>query len=385
MPLRPAGITVESDVLAAGVGLADSVRVQAKYATMPALTGLRGVAAIWVVVFHLFWPGADPVTRAGYLGVDIFFILSGFVLSHVYVRREDLLTRSGYLRFLLTRLARIYPLHLATLIFLLFVVAALPGFAQYSRPGSFGLTAFIANVFLVQNWGRHPVLGWNRPTWSLSAEWFAYLLFPIFVLVLRRLGRGALSLVLAMICLAATAAGTMLIEKHNLAGVGAAGMLRMAGEFSAGCFLYHGFAGGFRLAPKVGYVVAVSTLLAVDSGLPLQGLSLFSFATIVLLCAQDDNLVSRALSSRAIVYLGEISYSVYLLHWILIEIGYWICQTEHLKIRWRLMFACITLAVMAPASFRYIEEPARRWGRRVAATDVVPDFIGRQTRSSRLS
>src|SRR6185437_5078025 len=116
--------------------------LQTKYATMPALTGLRGIAAIWVVLFHLFWPGIDPVTRTGYLGVDIFFILSGFVLSHVYFCKEEFFTRSGYRRFLLTRLARIYPLHLATLIFLLIIVATLPGFTGYSRPGSFGLTAF---------------------------------------------------------------------------------------------------------------------------------------------------------------------------------------------------------------------------------------------------
>lgn len=352
---------------------------------MPALTGLRGVAAIWVVLFHLFWPGVDPLTRAGYLGVDIFFILSGFVLSHVYLRKEELVTRSGYLRFLLTRLARIYPLHLATLILLLFVVVALPGFTHYLRPGSFGLSAFIANLFLVQNWGRHPVLGWNRPTWSLSAEWFAYLLFPFCVLLLRKLKHRAVSLAFAVICLAATAALTMLIGKHDLAGVGAAGMLRMGGEFAAGCFLYHAFAGGFRLVPAVGYVVAISTLLAVDCGLPLQSLSLLSFATIVLLCAQGNNLVSMALSSRPIVYLGEISYSVYLLHWILIEIGYWICQTEHLRVRWRFVFACVALVVMAPASFRYIEEPARRWGRRIAAIGMPSDLVGTRISSSSLS
>lgn len=338
---------------------------------MPALTGLRGVAALWVVLFHLFWPGVDPITRAGYLGVDIFFILSGFVLSHVYFRKEGFLTRSGYLSFLLTRLARIYPLHFATLIFLLIVIVALPGFTHEFRPGSFDLTAFTANVFLVQNWGRHPPLGWNRPTWSLSAEWFAYLLFPLFVLLLRRLKHGLLSLVLAAGCLAATATATMLIGKHDFSGVGAAGMLRMAGEFSAGCFLYHAFAGGLRLAPATGYVISVAALLGLDSGLPLQSLALVSFATIVLLCAQNDNLVSKALSTKPIVYLGEISYSVYLLHWILIEIGNWICRTDHLKIRWRLLFACVSLAALAPASFRFIEEPARRWGRRIAAIQVT--------------
>lgn len=338
-----------------------------RYTTMPALTGLRGVAAVWVVLFHLLGPGVDAVTRAGYLGVDIFFILSGFVLSHVYFRKQGFLTRPGYVRFLLTRLARIYPLHLATLMLLLVVIAAFPGFIQYFRPGSFTLAAFIANVLLIQNWGGHPELGWNRPTWSLSAEWFAYLLFPLYILLLRRLNHWSVSLTIALLCLSATVAATMLTGGQNLAGVGVAGMLRMGGEFSAGCFLYHAFTSGFRLSPAVGYAVAISTLLGLDSGLPLQGLSLVSFATIVLLSAQSDNLVSTVLSTRALVYLGEISYSIYLLHWILIEIGYCICQTDHLRIRWRLIFGCVTLIIMAPASFKLIEEPGRRWGRRIAA------------------
>jgi peptidoglycan/LPS O-acetylase OafA/YrhL len=365
------GITGATEAYVVGQRSVESVPTRTRYATMPALTGLRGVAAIWVVLFHLFWPGVDPVTRAGYLGVDIFFILSGFVLTHVYFRKEELLTRPGYLRFLLTRLARIYPLHLVTLIFLLVAIVALPGFAHNFGPGSFNLTAFIANLFLIQNWGPHPLLGWNRPTWSLSAEWFAYLLFPLYVLLLRKLEHCSVSLILATVCLVATPATTMLIGNHDLSGVGVAGMLRMGGEFSAGCFLYHAFASGFRLSHVTGYVLAIATLLALDSSLPIQGLSLVSFAATILLCAQNDNLVSKILSIRAVVYLGEISYSVYLLHWILIEIANWICQTDHLKIRWRLLFACISLAVMAPASFRFIEEPARSWGRRIAVGSVV--------------
>src|SRR3954452_803959 len=78
---------------------------------IPALTGLHGLAAAWVFLFHLLHGEGVPVVEYGYMGVDIFFVLSGFVLSHVYLRQGDLATAGGYLRFVAVRLTRIYPLH----------------------------------------------------------------------------------------------------------------------------------------------------------------------------------------------------------------------------------------------------------------------------------
>jgi peptidoglycan/LPS O-acetylase OafA/YrhL len=107
------------------------VRDQSSPEPLPSLTPLRGIAALWVVVFHYCWhlPAlhVDRYTGAvykGYLAVDLFFMLSGFVISHVYRRvfaRQ--LTGQGYLDFLKARVARIYPLHLTVL--LLFVATAL--------------------------------------------------------------------------------------------------------------------------------------------------------------------------------------------------------------------------------------------------------------------
>src|ERR1700734_3983062 len=114
------------------------------------------------MLFHVFSSGGIPIIEMGYAGVDIFFLLSGFVLSHVYLRNEELATARGYMRFLGVRLARIYPLHIFTLCCLLLIVVALPDFAaHYSRSADrLGTGAFIANLFLIQDWG------WLSGNWN---------------------------------------------------------------------------------------------------------------------------------------------------------------------------------------------------------------------------
>src|ERR1700744_4959496 len=93
---------------------------------IPALTGLRGVAALWVVLFHMELETPIPIIEKGYLGVDIFFILSGFILMHVYADRKEF----NYNEFVRARLARIYPLHMLSLVVLGIIVCLLPGFAE---------------------------------------------------------------------------------------------------------------------------------------------------------------------------------------------------------------------------------------------------------------
>src|SRR5438874_7436960 len=128
------------------------------------LTGLRGVAACWVVLFHLYSEHGAPL-EGGYLGVDIFFILSGFVLSYVYAQEFQSKSSGAYVAFLTARVARIFPLHLAMLAVLGLIVVWLPGFADaYPKPHErFGLGPFIAAVFLVQNWFHFLPGCWNTP------------------------------------------------------------------------------------------------------------------------------------------------------------------------------------------------------------------------------
>lgn len=141
------------------------------------LTGLRGIGALWVVLFHLTFGHDIAIVKLGFLGVDLFFILSGFVLSQV--SKEIIVTPSQYLEFLRQRLTRIYPLHLFVLCALALIVLTVPGFEDRYDVPRFEPDAFVASLLLIQNWFYWLPACWNGPSWSLSAEWFAHLTFPI--------------------------------------------------------------------------------------------------------------------------------------------------------------------------------------------------------------
>ena len=160
------------------------------------LTGIRFVAAFWVFAYHLQGPFnvlgllsipvMGDVMRVGRLGVDLFFALSGFILTHTYLTRMGSSIRgSATLRFWWLCLARIYPVHLVML-----VIAGLAVFAQARILGEdidrdwWNPIDFIKNLLLIQEWGPNPERGWNFVAWSLSMEWLAYLVFPVLVLIL---------------------------------------------------------------------------------------------------------------------------------------------------------------------------------------------------------
>src|SRR5215217_3096190 len=131
------------------------------------LTALRFAAAMWVVSYH-FWPdlagAAIPMlVQKGYLGVELFFVLSGFILSHVYLQGFGE-SRFRYGAFLWARIARVYPLHLATLLGVaaLAVVASAAGLVMEHRLADWG--AFPANLLMVHAWGLAPSAAFNHPS-----------------------------------------------------------------------------------------------------------------------------------------------------------------------------------------------------------------------------
>src|ERR1700730_4495727 len=173
---------------------------------LASLTPLRGIAALWVVIFHFCWyfPAVHPerytgAVYKGYLAVDMFFVLSGFVITHVYKEGfAQRVTGRSYRDFLKARVARIYPLHITVL--LLFVATATAErAASYALRGSFepvpllgerSVGGFFANIVMLQGlWARE--LSWNDPAWSISLEFLAYLLFPLLFPVLWRAGPAA--------------------------------------------------------------------------------------------------------------------------------------------------------------------------------------------------
>jgi peptidoglycan/LPS O-acetylase OafA/YrhL len=354
---------------------------------LASLTPLRGIAALWVVLFHCCWyfPGIHPdrytgAVYKGYLAVDLFFVLSGFVITHVYkqgfARR---VTGWRYRDFLKARVARLYPLHVTVL--LLFVAAAIAErAATYALRGSFepiplvgerSLSAFLANLLMLQGlWARE--LSWNDPSWSISLEFLAYLLFPLLFPLLWRMrpaGKTAIGLsLLAVIGWLAYRTGDYLNQWN-----GTDAILRCLPEFLAGSLLYSLYqssAFGSVLAADTTLlliVIMLGTLLHVSApDLAIVAL----FPLLILTAVRNKGRFGRVLNSAPFLWLGDISYSLYLLHWFVLFV---ITDTARLvpglnlanlplKTSLLLMAAAIGVSLgLATFSYRFIEVTGRHW------------------------
>ncbi|MDP2117816.1 MAG: acyltransferase [Brevundimonas sp.] len=282
-----------------------------------ALTGLRFLAALWVVLYTA-WPHLDvswvpvAVTR-GYLGVETFFILSGFILSHVYLEAAGE-KRFRYGGFLWARMARVYPLHLVTL-FGMIGLGLAAGVAGLSIDGSLtDWRSLPANLTLTHAWGLAPGSAFNHPSWSISAEWAAYLGFPAFAFVAWRMRNRPL---LATALAAAFALGLYAVFQP-LAGYSLTeatfrwGALRIVPCFALGCALYliHR-RGGIPFAGPVALISGAAVLASASLGL-WDAFTVLAAGGLILGLGSLDNARAGVLGSRLGVYLGEISYSIYM-------------------------------------------------------------------------
>jgi peptidoglycan/LPS O-acetylase OafA/YrhL len=300
-----------------------------------ALTGIRGVAALWVAAFHgqLFLtpnirlPSAvDNLIHSGWLAVDLFFVLSGFVISHAHLRDFTVLSGRGVSRFLRLRLARIYPAHLVVALLWLLPLAAArlsnhpfsTGVAQH-----FNARTFVYAVTLTNGWGFPGSVGWNLPSWSVGSEWFAYLMFPLTACALWRVRTVTSHIIIAAAIMLAT------ISLAYLVNGGARYMLpesftlvRVESEFLIGCCVYGVYV---QKPPGMGAAWIVWTgaigcvLLACigQHGLT-DGLFIPLFALLVLGLSRRSGILASILAHPWSVHLGKISYSIYLIHGLVI-------------------------------------------------------------------
>ena len=282
-----------------------------------ALTTLRFLAALWVVLYTA-WPHLDvgfvPVAvTKGYLGVETFFILSGFILSHVYLEAAGE-KRFRYGGFLWARLARVYPLHLVTLFGMigLGVVATAAGM---SIDGSLtNWRDLPAHLTLTHAWGLATSSAFNHPSWSISAEWAAYLGFPAFAFVAWRLReRPVLATGLAAgLALALYAAFEFLAGYALTEATFRWGALRIVPCFALGCALYliHR-RGGVPFAGPVALISGVAVLVSASLGL-WDAITVLAAGGLILGLGSLENSRAGVLGSKPGVYLGEISYSIYM-------------------------------------------------------------------------
>lgn len=300
---------------------------------------MRGGAALYVVLFHCYGvvagfnltPWTNLVDK-GYLGVDFFFLLSGFIIAYVYAAPFD--AGSGnYRRFLWLRLARIYPVHLVMLL----IVFGIWGFGNDSLLFTNTPRTLAANALLVHAWGISRKLSFNFPSWSVSAEWFAYLAFPVLLWLSKPLARRpalAVSGAVASIVALGVCSSQLLPPGIVIAGktleldasptrpfdmASTFALVRVTFEFLAGLLLFRAYsAWRGRELPWVQWatiVIAGIVLLILHSTLlpPLvQDTLAVSAVAILILCLALGGGAGGILESRVAVLLGEASYSIYM-------------------------------------------------------------------------
>lgn len=365
-----------------GPGVEAGERVaRARAPFLPALTGVRAFAAFWVLALHvwgvvaLLAPGvltraAEPFALAGALGVDVFFVLSGFIISYNYARTFD---EGGgvrrWRRFLWARLARIYPVHVVLLAALVPAVWGL-GFGGEIEARRWSARALAESLLLVHAWSGN-VDVWNPVSWSISSEWLAYLTFPLLsgaaLWIVRRSSPATTWLALSLI--AALPALHQTVDPF-LDVMPPMPPLQILSEFLAGCMVYRLFESGRRVRGLFASpMVNLALLLAVSAGLARTGASPFwsvLFVPPMLLgLAQGRGFLSRAFAHPWCVYWGKVSYALYMTHYLWLWVMHTAFPEETLAsytfaARMTLL-ALHVLPVFAIAALTYhlVEEPAR--------------------------
>jgi peptidoglycan/LPS O-acetylase OafA/YrhL len=291
---------------------------------VPALTGIRALAALLVLGMHTEQNvpvGLDsllPFFARGYLGVDFFFVLSGFIITHVYLASLASPNFSAVKIFLWHRFIRLYPVHITVLAGLVAIVPFVGAVGiALNNPQEWEWNDLLWQLTLLQAWGVAASPGWNVPSWSISAEWFAYLLFPLLAPALMWVRERGIAVLIAVAVLAAMTLLFAMADWPLNTWVGAPALARVFGEFLCGAALCRAVALSHKSAAPRGDTLATGAFLAFLFGasMGLQDFVLVAFLALTIFgTATSTGPVRRVLASGPLVWLGEISYSLYMVH-----------------------------------------------------------------------
>ncbi len=384
------------------------------------LTPLRGIAAVLVILYH-----SDSLLRGqrlgnliagtgffarGYLWVDFFFVLSGFIITHVYGDRLTNDFSPAILRdYLLARFSRIYPLHFFMLCLIItlcvIVLQRLPGAGQM-----YSWNTLPFHLLLLLSFGLVP-LGWSIPAWSIGAEWWTYLLALPFLRYLHR-GVSIRTFVAPLLCVSGLAVLLYFHPRHILDITSDFGLLRCFLDFVVGICVYQiyrylfdrdqwkrrfiGSDGGFVVAALLtvallhfaapqdavveehGFATPIPSPLA----LPLDALSPLVFGVLILSAALNVARARQLLNARPLQYLGDISYSIYMMQGLTMVLFFTCCgiwrrshPTGIMDHPTQLMIVGITVAVdllLAAITYRWFEIPSRNWLKRKFTSEASP-------------
>jgi peptidoglycan/LPS O-acetylase OafA/YrhL len=313
------------------------------------LDALRFIAAYSVLLLHyrdVLQLGHGAIWRmlgVGSLFVDLFFIISGFIICHGYAHRMS--SASDYRRFLQKRVARLAPLHWATLAFYVAIGLAVAALGiKATDPGVFDWSCLPANIAFLHAAGLCEGLTFNSVSWSISAEMLLYLGFPLALLIYRRGAAVALAVgVLAALSL--TLAAPHFSDTQWFHWSYDYGVIRAVPSFLIGMGLY-GVRGSVPAAPSWFVWLLVALLFALSAaGSPELAQVACVYAIAVAGIAADR----AKRSSRAVTFLasgGRLTYSIYMLHTVLFTLvvstrGKYLCRRMQEGVRpWRSHAPC---------------------------------------------
>lgn len=370
---------------------------QAKIET---LESIRGLAALLIAVFHIpQWNPALDITliRNGHVMVDLFFVLSGFVICRAYSGKIQ--SARDVLRFQFLRLGRLYPVHLIFLLFFLLVEIA-----KYVAQARFGISspnsqpfresngvAFIEQLFLVQAIGpTGNTFSFNAPAWSISVEFYTYLLFALAVLLLGQIKTYVFALI---------SFGSLLILVTGR-GAGFDALLSCTSGFFMGALVALGTQNLRWSLPRGSALLVFAALLAFLSFSEVDRYAhaiLFITAALVFaLLASPAGLLQRMLELRPLTWLGKVSYSVYMSHaaviWVANQAVRALLHRPEVSVAGRmtpalsvsealLAYALVigTVLLLSAAVFHFVEQPFREASRRFAFRRWPTDGISTQS------
>jgi peptidoglycan/LPS O-acetylase OafA/YrhL len=338
----------------------------------PQLDALRIIAAIAVVVLHYAeYTKDNAAARFVFdhvqhfnLFVDLFFVISGFVIAKQYVARVD--SHEGVVRFLWRRIARIYPLHLLTLAFYLAIAFALQlGVARGENPARYPLTDIPAQLLML-----HALVGerltFNFPSWSLSAEMFCYALFPLLAAAGARRRSSVVVLLLALV-VANSVCAVALRDGPWTDWINRGGVFRALPSFAlgVGLYLYRDEVGSWPQV-RLPLTPLLLVFLLLGSAAPAT-IALALVYAIAAIAVRADIIGQETLLSQSRVGRGsDLTYSIYMLHipvaTVVLTIGGRMLQPYLADARLALVpVALATLALASHLCFRHFETPVRHF------------------------
>jgi peptidoglycan/LPS O-acetylase OafA/YrhL len=343
--------------------------------SIPQLTSIRFFAALWIVFLHysMFLDVSNkinfgvvlPLIQSGYLGLDMFFALSGYVIYFGYNQLfSGNLEQRNIINFLAYRFIRLYPTYLLTLfvIFILYKHQDITPFVE--NFGNFSTYELVLCALMIQSWGMLVKWTWNIPAWTVSTEWLLYIFSPIFFLIIKKFSTRTLAFTLLFLILLLSFL-TYHLKGFLLMSAMQYGIIRGTIEFLIGAIfcnitlskkndIFYDYCYLFIIAAII-FVIYITK----NSPFIVAPLAVIS----VLILAKTEGFVKNFLSLKIFNYLGFISYPIYLLQFAFQNIAN--IFYEHISLTYKpphLLFffaTIITLLITSIIIYEVFDKPSR--------------------------